>query len=92
MVQDLLEQLVVAELVTKYPASIESKISYSHYVKSSSGSHPEPVGFRPQFYNQFIEATFHYHTASITPLDFLSTFCMQHVTLKHNAPFSLSFI
>jgi hypothetical protein len=58
MVQVLLEKLVVAELVKKYPAFIENKISYSYYVKSNTGSNPESVGFRPQFYSQFIEAHF----------------------------------
>jgi hypothetical protein len=60
MVQVLLEQLVDAELVKTYPAFIESKISYSYYTQSNAGSHPEPVGFRPQFYSPFIEATFQY--------------------------------
>jgi len=97
MVQVLLEQLVAAELVKEYPAFIESKISYSYYVQSNTGSHPEPVGFRPQFYSQFIDATFQYHTATITlkrilPLGFLSTFCMQPITHLQLESFSLFLI
>ena len=96
MVEVLLEHLVVAELIKEYPAFTESKISYSYYVQFNTGFHPEPVGFRPQFYSQFIEAILQYHTTTITlerifPLGFLSTFCMQPIILQYPAPIILQY-